>query len=132
MNADVLTASHYAAAREHLGSTPLDLAYIDLELPTESGFELCEYIRRGLGLKTLPILVTSQRGGPEEMAYAEAAGANLFLKKPFAISVLCAHIGALLRQAEEGTSGPPSSRSSFRRLYSKRKTVNAVLGRGTR
>jgi len=130
MNADILVASHYAAARAHLGSATLDLAYIDLGLPTESGFELCEYIRGSLGLRRLPILVTSDRSGPEERAYAEQAGANVFLKKPFALSVLCAHVHALLRQADEGSADPASVRTP-QRLYPRRKTANALQRRRT-
>jgi DNA-binding response OmpR family regulator len=96
MDVRVLTASHYAAALAHLESSTPDLACVDIGLPTESGYELCEYIRGPLGLSLLPIMVTSEFGSPEDMAYAEEAGANAFLVKPFSMPHLGANIAALL------------------------------------
>lgn len=96
MDACVLTASHYAAALAHLESVTPDLACVDIGLPTESGYELCEYIRGPLGLSLLPIMVTSEFGSPEDKAYAEEAGANAFLVKPFSLRHLGANIAALL------------------------------------
>jgi CheY-like chemotaxis protein len=96
MDVRVLIASHYAAALEHLASGTPDLACVDIGLPTESGYELCEYIRGPLGLRLLPIMVTSEFGSPEDMAYAEEAGANAFLVKPFSMRHLGANITALL------------------------------------
>jgi DNA-binding response OmpR family regulator len=59
MDFHVLAASHFTAALAHLESGTLDIACIDIGLPTESGYELWEHIRDTLGLKFLPILVTS-------------------------------------------------------------------------
>jgi len=92
----VLAVSHFAAALAHLESGTLDIACIDIGLPTESGYELCEHIRGTLGLKFLPIMVTSEFGSPEYVAYAEKAGADAFLLKPFSMSELGANIVALL------------------------------------
>jgi DNA-binding response OmpR family regulator len=86
-----------------------DIACIDLSLPSESGYELCEYIRGQAHLIWLPILVTSERGFPEDMAHAEEAGANAFLKKPFTMQRLLKYVSALL-------DGPQTSRPSVRRL----------------
>jgi DNA-binding response OmpR family regulator len=96
MDFQVLAASHYAAALAHLDACTLDIACIDIGLPTESGYELCEYIRGPLGLKSLPIMVTSEFGSPEYLAYAEHAGADAFLVKPFSMSELGLNISALL------------------------------------
>jgi DNA-binding response OmpR family regulator len=105
----VLTASSYDAAVGHLGDPTLDLACIDLGLPSESGYELCEYIRNRLHLTWLPILVTSERTFPEDMAHAEEAGANAFLKKPFTMDRLLKYVFALLDE-------PPVSTPDIRRL----------------
>ena len=74
-----------------------------------SGYELCEYIRRQPTLIAMPILVSSERGFPEDMAHAEEAGANAFLKKPFPMTRLIKYVHALL-------DGPNASRPSVRRL----------------
>jgi DNA-binding response OmpR family regulator len=96
MDVEAVIASHYATAQAHLASSTPDLVCVDIGLPTESGYELCEYIRRSLGLKFLPILVTSQFGSAAEMAHAEEAGANAFLKKPFSMLEFGVHLAALL------------------------------------
>jgi DNA-binding response OmpR family regulator len=101
MDFDVVIASHYAAARAHLALSTPDLVCIDIGLPTESGYELCEYIRGPLGLKRLPIVVTSPFGSAPEKAHAEQAGASAFLLKPFAMSQLGAYIGELLKRGQE-------------------------------
>lgn len=102
-------ALDYESAVRHLGKFKPTLACIDLELPRESGYELCEYIRKQPELIYVPILVTSERGYPEDMSNAEEAGANAFLKKPFTMAKLLKYVHALL-------DGPHSSRPSVRRL----------------
>jgi DNA-binding response OmpR family regulator len=97
MGFHVLGALHYDAAVEHLsGDDVPHLICIDLELPTESGYEVCEYIRIKLGLLHVPILVTSESGFPEDMVYAEKAGANAFLRKPFSMGDLGHYVQALV------------------------------------
>jgi DNA-binding response OmpR family regulator len=105
----VLTALHFNAAVRHLSAIKLDIACVDLGLPSESGYELCEEIRSQPHLAGLPILVTSERCFPEDMAHAEEAGANAFLKKPFSMDRLFKYVSALL-------DGPNHSRPSIRRL----------------
>jgi DNA-binding response OmpR family regulator len=96
MEVDVVVASHYEEARACLSSMPCDLACIDIGLPTESGYELCELIRGPLGLWSMPVLVMSAFAGPHERAFAEEAGANVFLAKPFSMRALGSHVTALL------------------------------------
>lgn len=105
----VLTAFDFDAAVRHLSALKPDVACIDLGLPSESGYELCEHIRSRQHLIWLPILVTSERSFPEDMAHAEDAGANAFLKKPFTMDRLLKYVSALL-------DGPQTSRPSVRRL----------------
>ena len=106
---DVLSASDYQAAVAHLPATPLDVVCIDLGLPNESGYELCERIRQEVALRFVPIVVTSEHTSPEAMARAEEAGANAFLKKPFSMRLLTEGVVMLL-------SGGPESRPPIRRL----------------
>src|SRR5271170_2833535 len=102
-------ATDYQSAVRLLGPRVPSLVCLDLMLPRESGYELCEYIRSQQRLAWLPILVMSERGSPEEMAHAEELGANAYLKKPFSRERLLKYLGALL-------DGPMSSRPSVRRL----------------
>jgi DNA-binding response OmpR family regulator len=105
----VETAPDYQAAVKFLEARVPALVCLDLQLPRESGYELCEFIRSQRRLEWLPILVMSERGSPEEMAHAEELGANAYLKKPFSRDRLLKYLGALL-------DGPMASRPSVRRL----------------
>jgi DNA-binding response OmpR family regulator len=102
-------ATDYQSAVKILGERVPSLVCLDLMLPRESGYDLCEFIRKERRLQWVPILVMSERGSPEEMAHAEELGANAYLKKPFARDRLLKYLGALL-------DGPHSSRPSVRRL----------------
>ena len=54
----------------------------------------------------LPILVTSESGQPEDMAYAEAAGGNAFLHKPFSMRDLARCVQSLLEATRWSTQLP--------------------------
>ncbi len=105
----VATAVDYHGAVDYLSKSAPHLVCLDLTLPRESGFELCEYIRSEQKLRLVPILVVSDRSSPEDMAQAEYVGANAFLKKPFTRERLLKYVITLL-------DGPHASRPSVRRL----------------
>ena len=105
----VESAADYHAAIKVLTTCLPDLVCLDLTLPRESGFELCEHIRSEPRLRFVPILVISDRSSPEDMAHAEEVGANAFLKKPFTRDRLVRYVSVLL-------DGPHASRPSVRRL----------------
>jgi DNA-binding response OmpR family regulator len=86
MNFRVLVASHYDAAVHHLAARQPHIACIDVGLPNQSGYDLCGHIRASLGLAAPRILMTSDYGSPQDKAYAEDAGANAFLCKPFSMA----------------------------------------------
>jgi DNA-binding response OmpR family regulator len=105
----VETAADYQAAVKLMETRIPTLVCLDLTLPRESGFELCEHMQREPRLRFVPILVMSDRASPEDMAHAEHVGANAFLKKPFTREKLIKYVTTLL-------DGPHASRPSVRRL----------------
>lgn len=112
MGFEVKGAMHYEGALAQLGqSRELHLACVDLGLPTKSGFELCETMRGPLGLTRHPIMVMGESAFPDDMARAEDAGANAFLKKPFSMQTFTRYIDALLRRARPSEPSLPSMRS---------------------
>jgi DNA-binding response OmpR family regulator len=98
---DIREALDFETAVRHLRECEPHIACIDLELPHESGYELCEYVRSLAAFSTLPIIVTSERGYPLDMAHAEDAGANAYLKKPFPMTMLLRYVEALLHPSHE-------------------------------
>jgi two-component system response regulator protein BraR/BceR len=112
MTFDVALAFHFAAAVLHLQARRPHLVCVNLELPTQSGYELCEYIRGPLGLTGVPILATSDSRFARDMASAEEAGANAFLTKPFTMQQLTDCIEALLGKTHRSGPPPRDSRST--------------------
>jgi CheY-like chemotaxis protein len=106
---EVLAAYDYHGALAQLENHMPDVISIDLRLPRESGYELCEHIRRQPHFAKLPILVTGEDAFPEDMAHAEEAGANAFLEKPFSMVSFARNVSALLE-------GPKASRPGVRLL----------------
>jgi two-component system chemotaxis response regulator CheY len=106
----VLASFDYRTALRHLETEVPDIVLVDLGLPNESGYELCEHIRRRPGMSLVPIVLTSERTFPDDMARAEEAGANAFLRKPFSMERLTAAMAMLL------ADGPPKSQRWMRRL----------------
>jgi two-component system response regulator QseB len=81
-----------------------DLAIIDRDLPGMNGLEL---VRRLRGAETdTVIMVASARSRPVEIREAYDAGADDFLAKPFQITVLLEHIGALCADGESSLHRP--------------------------
>jgi DNA-binding response OmpR family regulator len=105
---EVRTGSDFATAVAQLGSATFDAIYVDLCLPSESGYELCERIRQEPTMCFVPIIVASERGFPEDMSRSEEAGANAFLKKPFTMRLLVECLEMLMRGGAE--SRPPMRR----------------------
>jgi two-component system chemotaxis response regulator CheY len=106
---EVKTATSYDTALRELETCQPTIVCVDLGLPSESGYEVCEHIRKQDQLLSVPILVMSERNSPEDMAHAEEAGANAFLRKPFTMKQLTKYFDALL-------SNRNVSRPSVRRL----------------
>jgi two-component system, OmpR family, response regulator PhoP len=80
-------------AREY----PVDLAIIDLGLPTLSGVELIKSLRADG--KAYPILVLTARDRWQDKVEVLKLGADDYVVKPFNVEELLARVDALLRRA---------------------------------
>lgn len=76
---------------------PLDLAIIDLGLPTMSGVEVIKSLRAEG--KAYPVLVLTARDRWQDKVEALKFGADDYVVKPFHIEELLARVDALLRRA---------------------------------
>jgi signal transduction histidine kinase len=76
-----------------------DLLLIDWYMPEMSGVDVCRFVRESMDGLVLPILVLTASDREEDLLEGIAAGANDFVRKPFAESELKARIAALLRTA---------------------------------
>ena len=107
---EVIVATDAEAAIHELETRKPHLVCIDLLLPRDSGYEVCEFIRSTPRLRDVPILVMSDRSSAADRAYAEEAGAEGFLPKPFSANQFNEQVRALL-------AGDPLSMRRLRRIY---------------
>jgi DNA-binding response OmpR family regulator len=107
---DVVLVSDAESAIRTLETKKPHLVCIDLLLPRDSGYEVCEFIRGTPRLREVPILVMSERSSAADRAYAEEAGANGFLPKPFSMNQFNEQVRALM-------AGAPLSMRRLRRIY---------------
>jgi two-component system chemotaxis response regulator CheY len=100
-------------AIEQLILSPMALMVLDLNMPDMHGLEVLKFVRRHPSYQLLPVIVLTTRGDEASREAAQAAGATLYLTKPFVPHVLAAHARALLeaaqraRQIEEPTRVEP-------------------------
>jgi len=70
-------------ACEQLAVSAVSLMVLDLNMPDMHGLEVLAFVRRHPTLKALPIIVLTTRGDDASRTAALAAGASLYLTKPF-------------------------------------------------
>jgi len=78
---------------------PPRLILLDILLPGMSGVEICRRLRRESLTRTIPIILMSAKGSPEDIARLEV-GANDYIGKPFSIKEVVRRIDSLLSSAE--------------------------------
>ena len=95
----VTMAETAAEARDKLRFMDFDLMVLDVMMPGESGLELTGDLREERA-PSMPILLLTARGAPEDIIAGFEAGADDYLGKPFDPRVLLARIRAMLRRAQ--------------------------------
>ena len=96
---DTLGDGEKAFTRISLHRTDYDLVFLDLDLPSMSGQEVCRRMRaEGI---TVPILVLTGQDDTEHKVELLLAGADDYLVKPFSFEELSARIQAILRRPSE-------------------------------
>ena len=127
---DVLRDACYAAdsattgaeADELIGVEDYDLVLLDWQLPDASGPELLRAWRQQ-GHET-PVLMLTVRAEVEDRIEGLDAGADDYLKKPFAVGELLARVRSLLRRREKPLG--PELRAGDLRLH--RATRQVTVG----
>ena len=123
---DVRGVASCAAAEAALAEGGVAGVVLDWMLPDRPGIELCRAMRSG-GDAT-PVLMLTARGEVEDRVTGLDAGADDYLKKPFAAAELKARVKALLRRGprladEVVRIGPVELQVSARRVVSSGREV---------
>ncbi|MEO8444485.1 MAG: response regulator transcription factor [Gammaproteobacteria bacterium] len=80
-----------------------DLLILDINMPGQSGFEVCAEVRRR---SRVPVMMLTVRGEEEDLVRALELGADDYLNKPFSPRTLLARVKSLLRRAGMEASSP--------------------------
>jgi two-component system chemotaxis response regulator CheY len=70
-------------AIERLAIGTVDLIVLDLNMPDMHGMEVVTFVRKNATFNKIPIIVLTTRGDDESRTAALAAGATLYVNKPF-------------------------------------------------
>ena len=95
----VTTAETAADARAKLRVLSPDAMVLDVMMPGETGLSLVESLRQANS--TLPVLLLTARGAPEDRIEGFESGADDYLPKPFEPRELLLRLRALLRRAAQ-------------------------------
>jgi DNA-binding response OmpR family regulator len=69
-------------------------------MPRITGYDLCKQIRSKPRFKNAPIIIISALGRQDEIQAGLDAGAEIYMRKPFAPQELLANVNLLLKPAE--------------------------------
>lgn len=82
-------------------SPPCDLALLDINLPGESGYEICRKLRQQ---SDVPVIFLTARESAEDELLGFGVGADDYIRKPYNSSVLLARISRLLKRKNSPVS----------------------------
>jgi two-component system phosphate regulon response regulator PhoB len=111
-----LQKEHYEVEVAHDGQLGLDriraskpdLVLLDIMLPGMTGTEVLREIRNDPGTSSIPVIVLTARSEEGDVVAGLHIGADDYVTKPFAMSVLVARIAAVLRRSEANNAGEGS------------------------
>src|SRR4051812_19004707 len=89
-------AANGLEAIERLALGPVALVILDLNMPDMHGKEVIEFVRSHSAYAALPIIVLTTRKDETMRQSVLAAGASLFLTKPFEPAALAQHVQTFL------------------------------------
>ncbi len=92
----VLEASDAETGLKLIRENSPALIFLDIVLPSMSGFEMLRHVRRDLTTKQTPVIMISGNEQATEQFYVQRIGADDFMKKPFSRPEVFARIERLL------------------------------------
>lgn len=80
---------------EPVSEAPCDLALLDINLPGESGYEICRKLRQS---SNIPVIFLTARDQWEDELLGFAVGADDYIRKPYHSAILLARIASHLKK----------------------------------
>ena len=107
---DVLVAANGTDMYQHLQNEYPDLIILDIMMPGDDGFQLCQQVRRN---SQIPIIMLTAASDEADRVIGLELGADDYLGKPFSPRELQARIKALLRRAQFSSASPVNEIMAF-------------------
>jgi two-component system, chemotaxis family, chemotaxis protein CheY len=85
---NIREAENGRMALDELKRKKADLVVSDWNMPVMTGIDLLKAIRADDGLKSIPVLMVTAEGKPENIMEAVKAGVNNYIVKPFTAKTL--------------------------------------------
>ena len=103
---EILTAADYEVVSEKNGKLAwerlqvesADLAVLDVKMPEMDGYALLHKMRSNERFQTMPVLMLTIRGLPDDQVQGYEIGADDYLVKPFDHDIFIARLKALTRR----------------------------------
>ncbi|HEX4131146.1 MAG TPA: response regulator [Pirellulales bacterium] len=95
-NVQPIEAANGLEAIERLALMKVDLLVLDLNMPEMHGLEVVAFVRQHQAFREIPIIVLTTRSDEASTQAVLAAGASVYLNKPFDPATLAQHARRLL------------------------------------
>jgi DNA-binding response OmpR family regulator len=96
---DVATATNGREGLAAASELRPDVIVLDIVMPGESGFRVCQLLRRSEATRATPVLLLSAAPTDTNVAQGRQSGATGFLAKPLSPAMLAEHVRAMLDHA---------------------------------
>jgi DNA-binding response OmpR family regulator len=80
---EIQTASNGKEGLSAIKSSQPDLVFLDVMMPEMNGFEVCEEVKKKLGMSKVYICMLTAKGQEFDRQKGEEVGADLYMTKPF-------------------------------------------------
>ena len=80
---ELLTVGDGATALDTIRERRPALVILDAMMPRMNGFDVCQAVKKDLGLNDVFIILLTAKGQEYDRLHGEQVGANLYMTKPF-------------------------------------------------
>ena len=133
---EIAEAASGKEALDRLAEATPDLIISDVMMPELDGFGLLTHLRADPVLRTIPVIMLTAKGTPEDVVHGLGLGADDYLAKPFEMSELLARVRAKIERPPVPSELLPVDRQTGllpdRLLWSEVAREVARAGRGGR
>jgi len=93
---DLLTAGNGEEALQTIREEQPDLVFLDVMMPKQNGFDVCNTVKNELGLNHIHVILLTAKGQEFDRQRGQEVGADLYMTKPFDPDALLAQARSVL------------------------------------